>query len=188
MLALILSACSSAPPATYVSSDSVSSDSAEPQEESAAETVLVGDACALLDEAFLDAALASVEAPFGGQLDFQQPLQTPPSAYYSWKDPSIPVEIQIYLEDAATAELDDHRDRAFTLDVDPVVEPQDGPGEKAVILLDPAFEKLGSEPLPYGYFFVEGGLAVFVNVTFVDIGPELLRDVANEVDARIQEL
>lgn len=187
ILALALCACSSAPAPTYVPPDPASSDSSATPA-TPADAAPVGDACALLDEAFLDAALVGVEAPFGGALDFQEAVQTQPSAYCAWKDPSIPAEVQIRLEDAATAELDDHRDRAFNIDVDPVVEPQDGPGEKAVILVDTAFEKLGSEGLAYGYFFVANGLAVFVKVTFLDLGRDLLRVVADEVDARIQTI
>lgn len=182
VLGLLLSACSSAPAPEYIPPDEGSEVPAETPEEPS----LIGDACALLDEAFLDSALESVEAPFGGRLDFQDHLQSAPSEYCSWADPTIPAEIQVTLEDASTAELDDHSERAFNIDVDPVVEPQDGPGEKAVILLDTAFEKSGSEPLAYGYFFVSSGTAVFVKVTFVDIGRDLLRVIADEADARIR--
>ena len=144
----------------------------------------MGNACDLLDADFLDSTLESVGSPFGGPLDFQDPLQTPPSAYCSWNDPAVPAEIKIYLEDAATSELDDHSERAFNIDVEPVIEAQDGPGEKAVILVDTAFGS-DAEALPYGYFFVQDGLAVYVKVTFIDIGRDLLRDIAEEVSARI---
>lgn len=187
ILSLLLVACSSTPTLEYVGPDPGSSAPAEASSEAApAEAAPVGDACALLDAAFLNAALSSVESPFGGALEFQEPLQTSPSAYCAWKDPSIPAEVQLRLEDAATAELDDHSDRVYNIDVDTLVEPQDGPGEKAVIFVDTAFVGLGSEGLPYGYFFVKDELAVFLKVTFLDVGRDLLRDVVDEVDARIK--
>lgn len=180
---LILTACSSAPPVDTTPEPVPATSGAEEPE---VEVAPVGDACGLLDEAFLEAALETVESPFGGPLDFQQPLQTSPSAYCSWSDPTIPAEISIQLEDAEIAELDDHSERAFNVDVDPVVEPQDGPGDKAVILVDTAFENAGGDELAYGYFFVENGLAVYLKVSFLDLGRDLLRVLADEVHARIQ--
>lgn len=145
----------------------------------------VADACALLDADFLNETFAGQTGTFGEPFDFQAPLQESPSEFCSWKDGPTGLALQITVEDAATAETDDHSGRAYNLDVEPTVQPQDGPGEKAVLLIDEAFDDAGGASLAYGYFFVEGDVAVFVETVGLDIGAEALRALADEVDARL---
>lgn len=168
------------PSPTTEFSETEGQNSAEPTAETP-----IADACALLDEAFLDQALAGVESTFGGVLDFQEPLQESPSEFCSWKDASNGLSIQLTIEPTATAETDDHSGRGYNIDVEPVVEPQDGPGTKAVVLIDTAFTDLGLDGLAYGYFFVEGEVTAFVETVGLDMGAENLRVLAEEVDARI---
>ncbi len=169
------------PSPTTEFSETDDQDSAEPTAEAP-----IADACALLDEAFLDQALAGVESTFGGPLDFQEPLQESPSAFCSWKDASNGLSIQLTIEPTATAETDDHSGRSYNIDVEPVVEPQDGPGTKAVLLIDTAFsDLLDDDGLAYGYFFVEGEVTAFVETVGLDMGAENLRVLAEEVDARL---
>lgn len=156
-----------------------------PSDEPTAEPAPIADACALLDEQFLDQALAGVESTFGGLLDFQDPIQESPTEFCSWSDASAGLSIQLTVEPAATAETDDHSGRGYNIDVEPVVEPQDGPGTKAVLLIDTAFVELGSDGLAYGYFFVEGEVAAFVETVGLDAGGDSLRALADEIDARL---
>ncbi len=146
---------------------------------------LVADACALLDADFLNETFEGQTGTFGEPFDFQASLQEPPSDFCSWKDVPTGLALQVTVEDAATTETDDHSDRAYNLDVEPTVQPQDGPGEKAVLLIDEAFDDAGGAGLAYGYFFVEGDVAVFVETVGLDIGAEALRTLADEADARL---
>lgn len=145
---------------------------------------LVADACSLLDADLLDAAFDGVESTFGGPLDFNEPLQSEPSEFCTW-----PVggglSLSLTVEDASSAETQDHSGRAYNLDVEPVVEPQDGPGTEAVLLIDEAFVDSGLSGLTYGYFFVEGDVAVFIESTGFDAGSDALRVLADEADARL---
>lgn len=181
LVVLTLAGCSTAPESAPDPTESGFSEAPEAPAQSAP----AGDACMLLDSDYLDATLSGVESTFGGALDFGEPLQTPPSEFCSWRDASGGISIELLLEDVATAETVDHSGRTYNIDVEPVVEPQDGPGELAVLLIDSAFTDLGSDELPYGYFFVEGDLAVYLKVVGVDVGRELLRVLAEEVDERI---
>lgn len=187
VIAFTMASCSASPtpPAADPPSGEApqSTQSADPIEEAGAG--VVGDACALLDEEYLNSALAGVESTFGGALEFQEPLQTPPSAFCSWRDASGGISIELLLEDAATSETGDHSERTYNIDVEPTVELQDGPGENAVLLVDTAFTDLGSEGLPYGYFFVADGIAVYVKAVGVDIGRDMLRTLADEASARM---
>lgn len=147
---------------------------------------VVGDACALLDDIYLDTTLADVESTFGGSLDFQPHGQTEPNDFCRWRDVTGAMSISVSLEDATITDIDDHSGRAYNIDVDPVVEPQEGPGESAVVLVDTAFADLREdEGFAYGYFFVQDGLAVFVRTTGLEIGRENLRVLADEVSARL---
>jgi hypothetical protein len=66
-----------------------------------------------------------------------------------------------------------------------LVVPQDGPGESAVILVDTAFADLREdEGYAYAYFFVQGGAAILVRTTGLEIGRDNLRVLADEVSAR----
>lgn len=145
----------------------------------------VNDLCALFDADFLNDAFEDVPSTFGGALDFDDPTQTWPAGYCQWPEAGGGQALDIRVEDAATVDTDDHSGRAYNLDQEPIVEPQDGPGSKAVVLKDNAFGDEGGEPLTYGYFFVEGDAAVFISTTGFDAGPEALRTVADEVDAQI---
>lgn len=159
-----------------------------PETEDSSEPVAdapVADACGLLDEAFLDETFADVQGTFGDPLDFNEPLQTSPTAFCSWTDAATGLSLQLTVEPSATAETDDHSGRAYNIDVEPVVEPQEGPGEKAVLLVDNAFADSGSDGLPYGYFFVEGDATVFVETVGLDIGADSLRVLADEADRRL---
>ncbi len=142
------------------------------------------DACALLDKEFLNETLGEVDSTFGGSLDFQDPIQQSPSAFCTWKTASSET-IQLTIEPATTAETDDHSGRAYNIDEPPQVDPQDGPGTKAVLLTDTAFADVGGDGLAYGYFFVEGDLAVFVETQSFEAGAANLRAIAEEVHARL---
>ena len=145
----------------------------------------VADACAALDDVYLDETLAGVESTFGGPLDFQPSIQESPSAFCSWTDATSGLSLQLTLEPAAAADVDDHGERAYNIDVEPVVEPQDGPGTKAVLLLDDAFADLGGDPFAYGYFFVLDDVTAFIETVGLEIGADNLRVLADEVAAHI---
>lgn len=183
---VVLSACggsgdkpSSAPPTDPQPAETTTS--AAPTE-----AAPVADACSLLDKEFLTKELSGVRGSFDGTpLDFREPLQTSPTAYCEWKDASGAFSIRLTVEDSSVSETEDHSGRAYNIDVEPTVEPQDGPGEKAVILLDTAFVKTGNDPLAYGFFFVEGDAAVFIRGTGLDMGTDVLQTLADEADTRL---
>lgn len=142
------------------------------------------DACSLLDEDFLDDTLDGSTNNFGEPFDFQAPSSPAPSATCSWTDTSG-LSVQLTVEPTAESETQDHSGRAYNIDVEPTVEPQDGPGTDAVLLVDTAFDDLGSDGFPYGYFFVEGDDAVFIETVGLDVGAEALRAFADEADRRL---
>lgn len=178
---LVLSACGGSdtvPEASSTSEDSAVRETTQPP----ADASPVADACSVLDKAWLTTSLKGANR---GQLDFQEPIQTPPSAYCEWKDVTGAFAVRVTIEDSSTAETDDHSERAYNIDVDPTVAPQDGPGDKAVVLIDTAFASSGSDPLAYGYFFVAGEAAVFIETVGLDIGEPALRLLADEVHGRL---
>jgi hypothetical protein len=184
IVALALAGCSASPaPIADEPAALPSQEAAAPAPAPAAD--IVGDGCALLDDDYLDTALADVESTFGGPLDFRAHDQIAPSAFCSWKDVSGGLSIQIKLEDAATSEIDDHTGRAYNIDSDPVVEPQDGPGQNAVVLVDNAFADVRGEGFAYGYFFVDSGVTVFLTTPGLEIGRDMLRVLADEAHARL---
>ncbi len=144
-----------------------------------------GQACALLDESFLNETFAGQTGTFGDPFQFQSGSPSPDGFTCTWNDGSTGLSLRMTLEDAATAETDNHSGRAYNIDVEPIVEPQDGPGEKAVLLVDSAFGDLGGDGFPYGYFFVQGDVAVFVETVGLDLGPDGLRKLADEASARL---
>jgi hypothetical protein len=155
----------------------------EPEDDDGAVTGT--DACSLLDEAFLNDTLEGQTSNFGDPFDFRPPLQSSPGATCSWKDAATSLTMQLTVEPTADSETDDHSGRAYNIDEEPTVEPQDGPGEKAVLLVDTAFGDLGSDGFPYGYFFVEGDDTVFVETVGLDVGAEALRTFADEAHRRL---
>ncbi len=166
------------------SDTSDTSDTGSDEPEDPGETV-VADACSLLDADFLNDTFEGQTGTFGDPYDFREPLQESPSEFCSWKDTATTLTLQITVEDAATAETDDHSGRTYNIDEEPTVEPQDGPGTKAVLLVDTAFVESGGDGFPYGFFFVEGDVAVFVETVGLKIGAEGLRTLADEADARL---
>lgn len=144
-----------------------------------------GEACALLDDAFLDETFAGQTGTFGEPYDFQPGLPSPDGRLCTWKDGSTGLSLRLGVEDAATSETDDHSGRAYNIDVEPAVEPQDGPGENSVLLVDRAFDDVGGGGFPYGFFFVQDDTAVFVETVGLDIGAEGLRTLADEAAARL---
>ncbi len=160
------------------------SDPAGDDDDGAASTYGGTDACSLLDEDFLNETLDGQTTNFGDPFQFQAPLGTEPAATCSWKD-SSGLSVQLTIEPTAEAETDDHSGRAYNIDEEPTVEPQDGPGEKAVLLIDKAFDDLGSDGFPYGYFFVEGDDTVFIETVGLDVSAAALRTFADEADRRL---
>jgi hypothetical protein len=158
------------------------SDADDDDETDVGDAELVADACSLLDADLIGEALDGVESIFGA-LTFNEPLATGPSDFCTWPEAGGGVSLSITVEDASSAETDDHSGRAYNIDVEPIVEPQDGPGTKAVLLRDDAFED--GTPITYGYFFVEGDVAVFIEATGFDAGVTALRTLADEADARL---
>lgn len=144
-------------------------------------------ACGLLDQTFLDETFAGQVGTFGDPYQFAAGVGSPDGLVCTWDEGSTGLSLQLTLEDAATAETDDHSDRAYNIDVEPVVEPQDGPGEKAVLLVDQATGDLGGAPFPYGYFFVSGDVTVFIETVGLDVGADNLRTLADEASARNAE-
>ena len=145
----------------------------------------VGDACALWDPAYLDELMEGETTIFGTPYEFQEPLTEGPSAFCAWKEGSTGLSVQVTLEPAATSEIDDHTGRAYNLDVDPVVVPQDGPGTSAVLLTDPAFEDGTAGNFAYGYFFVADDVTVFVESVGLELGENALRSMAEEAADRL---
>jgi hypothetical protein len=127
----------------------------------------------------------TTDGMFGEPYEFQEPLQQSPTAFCSWKDGPSGQSIELTVEDAATAEVDDHSGRIRDPDFEPDVEPTDGPGTKSVLLFDTEFAGEQFEPYYYGYFFVEGEAAVFIELSGLDIGADALRTLADEADARL---
>lgn len=148
--------------------------SVEPDTDTDKETT--GQACALLDDAYLNAALAGQTGTFGDPYQFLTGSGSADGLTCSWQDAATGLTLRITLEDAASAQTADHTGRAYNIDVDPVVEPQDGPGEQAVLLIDPAFGDLGGDGFPYGYFFVAGAMTVFVESVGLDVGADALEE------------
>ena len=145
----------------------------------------VGDACALLDPAYLNSLMKGETTLFGTSYEFQEPLTQSPSAFCVWKEGTTGLALQVTLEPAATSKIDDHRGRAYNIDVEPVPVPQNGPGTSAVLLTDPAFEDSTDENLAYGYFFVADDVTVFVESVGLDLGEEKLRAMAEETADRL---
>lgn len=188
LMALVVAGCAASPGATIDEREEIPSEEvAVPEPLDEPQVAVVGNGCALLDDEYLDTTLAGVESTFGGALDFQPHAQAAPSEFCSWKDVTGAMSIQLKLEDAATAAIDDHSGRAYNMDVEPLVEPQDGPGEYAVILVDTAFADV-REGFAYGYFFVQDGVAVFITTVGLEIGRDMLRVVADEASARLAAL
>lgn len=150
-----------------------------------AESAPVGDACALLDATFLDAATEGSTTMLGTPFEFAEPLQESPSEFCSWKETNTSLSLQLTLEPAATSAIDDHSGRAYNMDVEPTPVAQDGPGTDAVLLMDKAFDEVGGEGFAYGYFFVAGDVTVFVESVGLDIGEDGLRAVADEAASRL---
>lgn len=145
----------------------------------------VAEACALLDATFMNETFAGQTGMFGEPFDFREGGPSPDGLTCTWDDGSTGLSLRLTVEDAGTAETDDHSSRPYNIDVEPVVEPQDGPGEKAVLLVDKAFDDLGSDGFPYGYFFVQAGVAVYVKTVGLDVGAEGLRRLADEASTRL---
>ena len=177
------------PDGTTVGSDAApdTSDSAPDSTPDTTGAASPGRACGLLDETFLDDTFADEQGTFGDPYDFGAGVGSPDGLTCTWDDGSTGLSLRLTLEDAASAETDDHSGRAYNIDVEPVVEPQDGPGEKAVLLVDQATSDLGGEGFPYGYFFVEGDDAVFIETVGLDVGADKLRTLADEAAAHIAE-
>lgn len=167
----------SAPGTIEPESSSVPSSSGTPES--------AGEACRLLDDAFLAETFAGQTGTFGDPYQFSTGVGSPDGLMCTWNDGSTGLSLRLTLEDAASAETEDHTDRAYNIDVEPIVEPQDGPGEKAVLLVDQAVEDLGGGSFPYGYFFVDGDVAVFIETVGLDIGADGLRKLADEASARL---
>lgn len=92
----------------------------------------------------------------------------------------------VSVEPAAGVDVDNHSGRAYNIDVEPVVEPQSGPGEKAVILIDTAFaETSGDEGTRYLYFFVLDDQAVTLRSSAFKIKDDGWRALADEVAANL---
>lgn len=144
-----------------------------------------GDACALLDRAYLNDLMQDETTMLGTPYAFQEPLGESPSSSCAWKEGSTGLTLQVTLEPATTSEIDDHSGRAYNIDVQPVAVPQDGPGTSAVLLTDPAFENSSDENFAYGYFFVADEVTVFVKSVGLDLGAKKLRAMADEAAERI---
>jgi|GEM_PF-3212336 len=98
-----------------------------------------------------------------------------------------PGTLTVTVEAAADVETDDHSGRAYNIDVEPIVEPQDGPGDKAVILIDTAFaETLGNDGNRYLYFFVLGDQAVTIRSTAFKVRDDGWRALADEVAGNLE--
>lgn len=95
---------------------------------------------------------------------------------------------EVTTEPAADVDVDDHSGRGYNLDVEPVVDAQDGPGEKAVLLTDTAFADTEfNDGTPYAYFFVIDGQAVTLRMTALPIDDDGWRPMADEVAAAITD-
>jgi hypothetical protein len=93
----------------------------------------------------------------------------------------------VEVEPAADVDVDNHRGRAYNFDVEPIVEPQSGPGEKAVTLVDTAFADLSDEDgFRYLSFFVLGDQAVTLRATAFEVNDDGWRVLADEVAANLE--
>lgn len=87
--------------------------------------------------------------------------------------------IEVTIEDAATARP--VAQRRYNMDIDPVLEPQSGPGKNAVVLNDTAF----GNPLPYAYSFEQDGRLVFMSYTGFKTNTAIMRPAADEIARRM---
>lgn len=87
--------------------------------------------------------------------------------------------VRVSVEPLATATP--LKDRAYNLDTPPVLKPQDGPGENAVILHDTAFDT----ERPYAIGFEQDGKLVEIFVTGLATDPARLTAAAEEVSAKL---
>ena len=135
------------------------------------------DTCGLLTDATLESNL-SVE---GTAVTLDRASGT------ECKWTAFPGTFSVRVDSAADVEVDDHSDRAYNIDIEPVVERQDGPGEKAVILVDTAFSDGDPEEgVLYAFFFVLNDQAVTLRSSGVAIGErEAWRVLADEVAANL---
>ena len=135
--------------------------------------------CPLLSSASLAAAISSNS--------LEQPtLREATTTACTWSGSFTNFEVTT--EPAADVDVDDHSGRGYNLDVEPVVDTQDGPGEKAVLLTDTAFADTEfNDGTPYAYFFVIDGQAVTLRMTALPINDDGWRPMADEVAAAITE-
>jgi hypothetical protein len=93
----------------------------------------------------------------------------------------------VEVEAAADVDVDNHDGRAYNMDVEPIVEPQSGPGTNAVTLVDTAFADLSdSEGFRYLYFFVLGEQALTLRSTALEVNDDGWRVLADEVAENIR--
>lgn len=194
-LAFLLASCGGGEDVAETAAEPTSAETAQepstqesdevPDPESSEAEPAVGDACALLDPAYLNGLMQGESTLLGTPYEFQEPLTQSPSAFCAWKEGTTGLALQVTLEPAATSEIDDHGGRAYNIDVEPVPVPQDGPGTSAVLLTDPAFEDSADENFAYGYFFVADDVTVFVESVGLDLGEEKLRAMADEAADRL---
>ncbi len=144
-----------------------------------------GDACALLDPAFLDSVMEGSTTMLGGPFEFGEPLQQSPTDFCSWRETNSQLSMQLTLEPAAASEIEDHSGRAYNIDVPPVPIPRDGPGTDAVLLTDTAFADVGGEGIAYGYFFVADDVTVFIESVGLEVTADQLRAMADEAANRL---
>ncbi len=129
------------------------------------------DECSLLDGATIAAAMRNPS---------EVTLDRATTTSCDWV--VFPVGFSVQVEPASEVDVDDHSGRAYNIDVEPVVEPQDGPGEKAVLLVD----TVAVDGFEYAYFFVLDDRAVTIRSTGVAIaGVEAWRTMADEVAANL---
>ncbi len=129
------------------------------------------DECSLLDGATIAAAMKNPD---------EVTLDRATSTSCDWV--VFPVGFSVVVEPASEVDVDDHSGRAYNIDVEPVVKPQDGPGEKAVLLVD----TVAADGFEYAYFFVLDDRAVTIRSTAVPIaGVEAWRTMADEVAANL---
>ncbi|MEO7422692.1 MAG: hypothetical protein ABIU87_09895 [Ornithinibacter sp.] len=160
---------------------SPSAESVSPQAPTSEEPAPVGgDACALLEPAVLDAVMEGEKTMLGTAFEFREGLPAPSGGFCTWKEGNTGLSVQLTLEPTATAEVEDHSGRAYNIDVEPEVEPQDGPGTSAVLLTDPAFKDSTGSTVPYGYFFVLGDQTIYVKSVGLGLDGAQLRALAEE--------
>jgi len=74
-------------------------------------------------------------------------------------------------------------DRTYNLEIPPVLQAQSGPGEDAVVFMDPTWD--ANAPRPYAFGFTLGDQDVMISTVGVQTSPSQLRSVANEIAARL---